>query len=206
MNTTVPNSYSPQSVDMNWPFDQKLRWFKTNFRPHFDDWVFGPIDRLVNSDDALIGFIFMSCTIDYLAGFWYGKSTKDKVNKVYRCFIDSYFPKNRYDSWGLWDSLRNGLVHMFTIKGKIYTLTQNQPNLHLHKNQKGQIFLDARSFRDDLFFAKEDYFNDVQSKKDLLDKLIDRFIRYSILHLELEHIKTCKNNLSGSHYATSSKA
>src|ERR1039458_7754454 len=73
---------------------QRLVWFRNYFRPHFDDWVFGPIDRLVHAQDALIGFIFMACAIDYLAGFWRGKSTK----KAYTDFIDQYFPHGRYDS------------------------------------------------------------------------------------------------------------
>lgn len=61
---------------------QTLVWFRDYFRPHFDNWVFGPIDRLVCAEDALIGFIFMACAIDYLAGFWWGKTTKRAVEKV----------------------------------------------------------------------------------------------------------------------------
>jgi hypothetical protein len=110
---------------------QKLVWFRTYFRPHFDDWVFGPIDRLVHAQDALIGFIFMACAIDYLAGFWWGKSTKRNVEKVYVDFMNQYFPEGRYDAKGFYDSLRNGLVHLFTIKNKKYALTHNNPHLHL---------------------------------------------------------------------------
>lgn len=65
-----------------------LKWFKDDFRPHFDQWVMGPIDRVVNSDDALIGFILMSCAIDYLAGFLYGESTDKHVTEAYKNFLN----------------------------------------------------------------------------------------------------------------------
>ena len=57
----------------------------------------------------------MTCAIDYLAGFWWGKSTIGNVQLVYTRFVKEYFPKDRYDPEGLYDSLRNGLLHMFTI-------------------------------------------------------------------------------------------
>jgi hypothetical protein len=158
---------------------QKLVWFRSYFRPHFDDWVFGPIDRLVHAQDALIGFIFMACAIDYLAGFWCGKSSK----RVYVDFIDHYFPQGRYDAGGLYDSLRNGLVHMFTIKNRKYVLTHNNPHLHLRAAANGQIVLNAGNLRDDLRTAKESYFNGVETSADLLDRLLKRYNREGFLDL-----------------------
>ena len=163
--------------------DQKLRWFRSYFRPHFDDWIFGPIDRLAHSEDALIGFIFMACAIDYLAGFWWGNSTKGKVEKVYTDFVDEYFPKGRYEARGLYDSLRNGLVHMFTIKNRKYALTHNNPHLHLKVDANGQILLNAGDLRDDLNTAKERYFNDVEASADLLERLLERYDREGFLDL-----------------------
>jgi len=163
---------------------QELSWFKGFFRPHFDDWVIGPINRLVCTQDALIGFIFIACAIDYLAGFWCGNSTKGKVQKSYIGFIDKYFPKKRYDSIGLYDSLRNGLVHMFTIKNKKYALTHNNPSLHL-KVRNGQIILNAGNFRNDLISAKDRYFADVEAKPDLLDKVVKRYNRDGFLVLDI---------------------
>jgi hypothetical protein len=165
------------------PPPQKLVWFRNYFRPHFDNWVFGPIDRLVYAQDALIGFIFMACAIDYLAGFWWGKSTKGVVEKVYTGFIDQYFPEGRYDTRGLYDSLRNGLVHMFTIKNKKYALTHNHPHLHLKVDANGQVVLNAGDLRDDLRAAKERYFDDVEARADLLDRLLERYNREGFLVL-----------------------
>lgn len=69
-----PTSHGPTSSHAD-----RLSWFRNEFRPHFNEWVLGPIDRLVTSQDALIGFIVMACAIDYLAGFWWGKDTKGNV-------------------------------------------------------------------------------------------------------------------------------
>jgi len=160
---------------------QKLAWFQNVFRPHFDVWVIGPINRLVPAQDALIGFIFMACAIDYLASFWWGKSTRNQVKAAYTGFIDEYFPKGRYDAEGLYDSLRNGLVHMFTIKNKKYGLTHNNPSFHLRTDQNGHIILNAEDFRDDLVAAKERYFDAVENKPDLLDKAWERYNRDGFL-------------------------
>jgi len=160
---------------------EKLNWFQKAFRPHFDDWVIGPVNRLVYYRDALIGFIFMSCAIDYLAGFWWGKSTQGGVRKAYTGFIDAYFPRGLYDADGLYDSLRNGLVHMFTIKGKRYALTHNHPELYLKKSKTGQIVLNAGNFRDELVAAKDKYFNKVESSSDMLNKVLDRYKRDGFL-------------------------
>lgn len=75
-----------------------------------------------------------------------------------------------YDSKGLYDSLRNGLVHMFTIKGVKYALTHNHSDLHLKSDGNGQIILNASDFRDDLTVAKQHYFYDAETKPPLLDK------------------------------------
>jgi hypothetical protein len=161
----------------------KLIWFRDYFRPHFNEWVFGPVDRSVVSQDALIGFVFMTCVIDYLAGFWWGKTTSNEVRLAYTGFINEYFPKGRYDPDGLYDSLRNGLLHMFTIKGKKYALTHNNPHLHLKTDTSGHIILNAANFRDDLVSAKDNYFNAVEVISDLLDKLVERYNRDGFLDL-----------------------
>lgn len=183
--SSSPPSGSPSisnSISLTSPHSQKLAWFRRYFRPHFDNWVIGPINRLVDTQDALIGFIFMACVIDYLAGFWWGKSTKRQVETAYTGFIDEYFQKGRYDAAGLYDSLRNGLVHMFTIKNKKYALTHNNPGFHL-VDRNGQIILNAGDFRDDLIAAKERYFGDVDAKPNLLDKALDRYNRDGFLDL-----------------------
>jgi|SRR5450759_2499587 hypothetical protein len=137
------------------PVDE-LGWFNSYFRPHFNEWIFSAIKRLVVSDDALVGFIFMSCTIDYLAGFMCGGETH---RKDYIDFIDQYFVPGKYDSRGIYESLRCGLVHMFTIKDRKYALTHNYPARHLKSTNDGQIVLNASSFGDDLWIAAQKFFD-----------------------------------------------
>lgn len=185
--SSSPSEVLPSSVpisSLSTP-PEKLAWFQSDFRPHFDKWVIGPINRLVREEDALIGFILMACAIDYLAGFWWGESTKGKVQEAYSNFIDAYFPKGRYDAIGLYDSLRNGLVHMFTIKNKKYALTHNNPGCHLKVDRNGQIILNAGDFRDDLITAKERYFTDVEEEPYLLDKVLERYSRDGFLRSDL---------------------
>jgi hypothetical protein len=178
---SINESQIPAVVHPNSPHPQKLKWFREVFRPHFDSWVFGPVDRLVHSQDALVGFIMMACVIDYLAGFWWGGSTKNAVKRAYIGFIDRYFPKDRYIPEHLYDSLRNGLVHLFTIKGKRYALVHNQPNLHLREDTTRHIILNAADFRDDLRAAKDKYFDEVESTPAVLDKLLEQYFREGFL-------------------------
>lgn len=160
---------------------EQLEWFRGNFRPHFNEWVFGPIERLTPSRDALIGFIFMACAIDYLTGFRWGASNQSKVRKAYVEFIEEFFPAGKYDAEGLYESLRNGLVHMFTIRNKKYGLVHNRSDLHLKTNKSGHLILNAEDFRNDLEAAKEKYFEAVESSPELLAKLVERYDRDGFL-------------------------
>jgi hypothetical protein len=161
---------------MGLPSSDDLKWFRNEFRPHFDDWVFGPVERLVISE-PLIAFIFMACVIDYLAGFWWGKSTKNYVHDAYVGFIDEYFPKGRYNSEDLYNSLRNGLVHMFTIKDMKYALTHDHPELNLLVTSSGHTLLNAMDFKNDLIAAKLKYFDEVEADEVFMGKLKDRYNR-----------------------------
>ncbi|MGD0275411.1 MAG: hypothetical protein ABSB79_05065 [Syntrophales bacterium] len=166
-------------LDHSSPDAAKIAWFH-DFRSHFNASVLEPINRFVYSqEDILIGFILMSCAIDYLAGFWWGESTEGGLGrKAYTRFIDRYFiPRKRYNSQGIYDSLRNGLVHMFTIKKSLYELTFHEPENHLTVGKHGYIILNASNFRDDLFAAANRYFNEVEITPELLDKAFERYRR-----------------------------
>jgi len=164
------------------------KWIKA-LQSHFAEWVLGPIRRLVPSQDWLVGFILMSCAIDYLAGFWWGRSTQGSVKEAYTGFINTFFPAGRYDAEGLYDSLRNGLVHMFTIKGRKYALTHDAPERHLKSDEHGQIILNAADFEVDLVIATKAYFSAAESSPEFIRKAQDRYFRDwflgpSPLHME----------------------
>ena len=157
----------------------KCIWFN-DFQPHFNSLVLDPIKRFpFKMDDMLIGFVFMSCCIDYLSGFWWGESREiGMARQAYVGFINEYFwPRGRYNAKGIYDSLRNGLVHLFTIKNKMYELTFDEPDRHLTISHNDYIVLNASNFRDDLIHAATRYFNDVKKNPQLLDKAFQRYER-----------------------------
>ena len=167
--------------------DQKLAWFRSDFQPRFEEWVVAPARRMVEAgDDMGVGmpaFIWLTCSIDWLAGFWHGERTKGKVRQVYIGFIDRYFPTGRYDAENLYESLRNGLVHMYTIQHKKYALTHRHPETHLHPNHEGYILLNLEDFFEDCQFAKNAYFQEVETDKSLLNKAFKRIKRDGFLGL-----------------------
>jgi hypothetical protein len=159
--------------------DGKRIWFQ-DFRPHFNIWVIDPIKNFpITREFMLIGFVFMSCCIDYLSGFWWGESRELGMSRqAYVGFINEYFqPRGRYNAKGIYDSLRNGLVHLFTIKNKMYELTFNEPARHLTVSHNNFIVLNASNFRDDLIHAANRYFSDVKQNPQLLDKAFQRYER-----------------------------
>ena len=159
--------------------DGKRIWFR-DFRPHFDSLVLNPIKKFpLQKDDMLVAFVFMSCSIDYLAGFWWGENRETGMaRQAYVGFINEYFlPRGRYNAKGLYDSLRNGLVHLFTIKDKMYELTFDEPQRHLTTSHHGYMVLDAGSFRADLLAAETRYLDEVETSPPLLDKAFQRYAR-----------------------------
>ena len=164
--------------------DGKRLWFQ-DFRPHFNYLVLDPIKRFpLKMDDMLIGFVFMSCCIDYLSGFWWGENRELGMSRqAYVGFINEYFrPRGIYNAKGLYDSLRNGLVHLFTIKNKMYELTFDEPERHLTVNRMGYTVLDAASFRKDLIAAANLYFDEVEKDPQLLNKAFERYERDGFVH------------------------
>lgn len=164
-------SYVPSETVSTASINDELIWFTTYFRPHFEEWVFSRIDRLINTE-PLIGFIFMSCVIDYLSGFMIGG---ESTGISYTDFIKKYFPPGKYNSKELYKSLRCGLVHSFTINGRKYVLTDGHPERHLKKTTDGQVILNASDFRDALFKAANDYFDAVITTPSLLINHINRY-------------------------------
>jgi hypothetical protein len=163
---------------LNMP-DGKRIWFQA-FRPHFNNWVLDPIRRFrFTREDMLVGFVFMSCSIDYLSGFWWGENRELGMSRqAYVGFINEYFrPRGRYNAKGLYDSLRNGLVHLFTIKNKMYELTIDEPDSHLTVSHNNYIVLNASNFRNDLINAANRYFDEVEKNPQLLDKAFQRYER-----------------------------
>lgn len=163
--------------------ETRLSWFRLKFRPHFDEWVMHPIDDLISGGHPLIGFLVMACAVDYLASFWWGETTKGHVKEAYTGFVREYFVPNLYDEDELYESLRVGLVHLFSIKDMKYALVSDKPDLHLREDDNGQVILNAQNFRNDLVQAKDGFFDAVESNPALLERVIQRHTRDGFLRL-----------------------
>jgi hypothetical protein len=161
------------------PESQRI-WIREQFRPHFDQGVTGTIGKFISVPEALVSFILMTCAIDWLAGFWYGEPTQGHTRDAYIGFIERYFPSGKYDAVGLYDSLRNGLVHMFTIKGRVYSLTHNQSFRHL-KPIGDQINLNSEDLFADWLLAENKYFAEIETDDELLAKFVERYERDEFL-------------------------
>lgn len=164
----------------------KLEWFKSYFRPHFEKVILQPIHDLVISDNALIGFLLMACAIDYLAGYLRGGGKN--VKEAYTGFIERYMPQYQSNSEKIYDGLRNGLIHMFTIKGKLIELTKNQSKFHGKPNGHEQIILNAEDFEKEVSTAAKKFFDDVEdieNNPELIDKVVRRYIDFPLIDFDV---------------------
>jgi len=144
---------------------------------NFDKWIFGGLVALSKSKGVCLTFVIMACAIDYLASFNVGGKTEkeDYIN-----FLGEYdwFVK-KYDPTDIYESLRCGLVHNFTIHGGKFIITHNNPELHLTTTPKGQTILNYEDFYCDLKRLKEEYFEKVKAPGG--GKLTDFMNRYEKL-------------------------
>ena len=132
---------------------------------NFDKWIFGGIEALSKSKGVRLTFVIITCAIDYLASFNYGGDTTGHVREAYIDFLNEYeWFTEKYVPEDIYDSLRCGLVHNFTIHGGKFTLTHNHPELHL-TTRKGQTVLNYEDFYCDFKRLKEDYFKKVKNPK-----------------------------------------
>jgi len=137
--------------------------------------VIGDIERTMKV--AKVGaFILISCAIDYLTSFY---SNSDASPDQYQEFVEKYFP-HQYDPKRLYNSLRCGLVHNYTIKGKHYSLTDGKPQLHFYP-QGGKVILNLENFFNDFIEAKDKYFDEVKRSKKLKYQLVQRYRKVGIL-------------------------
>ena len=129
--------------------------------------------KRASSGGAKLGaFILAACVIDYLSCLYAGE---DGGGKGYRDFIDRFFDDKRYNSSDLWASIRNGLVHNYTVKGGRYFYVDNAPEKHFATTEDGQItLLNLENFISDVELAAKKYFELVESDPDIKAKLVKR--------------------------------
>lgn len=159
--------------------DDRVNWARIKFKTIIEESIFNRLEKLRNTD-PLVAFIYMSCAIDYLAGFWHGRKNRTD-QQDYKEVVDKYFPLNndgskRYDANALYEDLRCDLVHNFTV-GKTYVLTHGESEKHLKKTDTRQTVLNAESFEADLRRSKENYFRAINFEPELCLAAIERYRR-----------------------------
>jgi len=136
----------------------------------FDRWIIDGIAKLSETKGVSLTFVLMVCAIDYLASFNYGGDTKRHAKEAYTDFLREYkwFTK-KYKPEDIYDSLRCGLVHNFTIIGGKYALTHKEPSRHRKtENIDGQkmIILNFKDFFEDFKRLKKEYFAKVRNPQE----------------------------------------
>jgi hypothetical protein len=138
----------------------------------FDRWIIGGIEAISKTQGVSLGFVLIACGLDYLSGFWKGGRAEQND---YKEFLKAHAEFDRYSPDDLYNSLRNGLVHNFTIHNGSFALIHNRPDLHLKMALSGQTILNFEDFFKDFKALKTAIFNKAKSDRDARDKFIKRF-------------------------------
>lgn len=130
------------------------------------------------------GFLLGFCFIDAAAGFRAGrtKEMRGVIGPHFREFVGAYMP--RYDAAALYDDLRNGLVHSYTV-GETYSFTdREQAGKHLETKTFSfgrRTLLNLEDFVSDLEKAYEALREDVRTNPDRFAKAKRRYESNSLL-------------------------
>jgi len=123
-------------------------------------------------------FILGSCFIDYLAGFYYGhRSQKDD----YINFANKYLKK--YGGERLYYSMRNGLVHNYSVERDFVFSEKGIDGPHFGKYKNGKIVSNLEDFISDLEAAMNKYFKAIEHDEELKKRAIRRFKRGKMLEV-----------------------
>jgi len=130
---------------------------------------------------APAAFILITCLIDFLGTLYAGRRSK---METFTTFVSDFLRQQQdgvgYDGKELWISLRNGLVHNYSIGNGRYVLTHGHPEKHLEPHGKATI-LNLEDFFNDAKWAADDYFARVAQEAELRDKLVRRISESGVI-------------------------
>lgn len=150
------------------------------------DMAIGDVKRATAGEARLGAFILAACIIDYLSCLYAGA---DGGGEGYRAFIREFFDDKRYNPEDFWTSIRNGLVHNYTVKGGRYFYVDGAPEKHFATTEDGRItLLNLESFTADLERAAESYFGRVKSDDQVRARLIKRISDVGIMTVAIVKI------------------
>ncbi len=157
-------------------FLSKKAYVKTTFDGWVEDSIFyiyqGLKEDKSNKTTPLMAYLLVSCAIDFIAGFYAGRDTKNStgLGKQYKDFVRNFMAG--YDEDILYKHLRCALAHNFAL-GDIL-LTHNNSSVHL-KKYKGVLALNFENFFNDYKIAVEKYFSMLDIDIDLQNKFLKRY-------------------------------
>jgi hypothetical protein len=124
---------------------------------------------------APAAFILITCLIDFLGTLYAGR---DSNYRTFIAFVSDFMRQQHdgvgYDGRDLYRSLRNKLVHNYSIWQGRYVLTHGHPEKHLEPYGSKARILNLEDFFDDVRQAADDYFVRVAQEVELQDRLSDR--------------------------------
>jgi hypothetical protein len=127
------------------------------------------------NEGAPAAFILLTCLIDFLGTLYAGRESNENT---FRRFVTDFMKQTyqgvRYNDKELYSSLRNKLVHNYSIWRGKYVLTHRHPEKHLEPHGSQATILNLENFFDDVKQAADDYFARVKQEVTLQHKLSDR--------------------------------
>lgn len=137
----------------------------------------------IDTNTTMAVFILGSCFIEALAGFYCEQTDPDLRNKSrdqFVKFVTKYLPQ--YNSQDLWHSLRNGLVHSYTDKGK-YLYVNKKRDLHYSRHQNRALIINDEDFVEELKNAYGQFRDDILNDPDIFLKAKKRLDAFGVMHI-----------------------
>ncbi len=152
--------------------------------------AYGDIERILPPNPNLAVFILGACFIDAMASFRFGvtkEMIKDgKIGERFKNFVKEYLPK--YNADDLWDSLRCGLVHLYTAYGK-YAFANKKRHFHHRKDNRGRTIINDEDFCEELKDVYEKLKDDILNNKEVYLNATKRLNSMGIMRIGSVEIK-----------------
>jgi len=131
---------------------------------------------------APAAFILITCLIDFLGTLYAGGESEERT---FRTFVSDFMKRTYngvgYDDKELYRSLRNKLVHNYSIWRGKYVLTHGHPDRHLELHNNKARILNLENFFNDIKKAADDYFAQVDQDAKLKNKLANRISKFGTI-------------------------
>ncbi len=131
--------------------------------------------RAVTDARGMGSFILGFCFIEWLASYYFARQV---CGDDYREFVKRFMPQ--YDTREMYKSLRCGLVHGFTDRGKGYDFREDRPNNHLKfaklkGSSESRRVINLSNFQKDLEAAMEELFSVLRSNPEMAKRALNYF-------------------------------